>query len=152
MQDTTGCSICSETRKMAQKVQVISCKNIYPSMVRLTPRNHGLVLVLIIQMLRDYSERYGGRKIWFTEFAVAREHDENTIIQYIQVGQSSQGNIQLFNTEKHETARCRKLRPLHWSRLYILSSQELLPLLEHSDFIHKYSWFISRYYEVSGSV
>ena len=78
-------------------------------MVRLTPRNHGLVLVLIIQMLRDYSERYGGRKIWFTEFAVAREHDENTIIQYIQVGQSSQ----LFNTEKHETARCRKLRPLH---------------------------------------
>ena len=25
--------------------------------------------------------------------------------------------------------------------------EELLPLLEHSDFIHKYSWFISRYYE-----
>merc|ERR1711874_736480 len=61
-----------------------------------------------IQILRDYSERYGGKKIWFTEFAVAREHEENTIIQYI---------------------------------------QELLPLLEHSDFIHKYSWFISRYYE-----
>ena len=40
----------------------------------------------MIQILRDYSERYGGRKIWFTEFAVAREHEENTIIQYIQVG------------------------------------------------------------------
>jgi len=57
--------------------------------------------------LQEYSERYG-KKIWFTEFAVAREHDEDAIINYI---------------------------------------QELLPLLEHSDFIHKYSWFVSRYYE-----
>ena len=48
-------------------------------------------------------------KIWFTEFAAYREHDEEKVIQYI---------------------------------------EELLPLLEHSDFIHRYSWFISRYYEV----
>ena len=46
-------------------------------------------------------------KIWFTEFAAYREHDEEKVIQYI---------------------------------------EELLPLLEHSDFIHRYSWFISRYY------
>ena len=26
--------------------------------------------------------------------------------------------------------------------------EDLLPLLEHSDFIAKYSWFLSRYYEV----
>ena len=26
--------------------------------------------------------------------------------------------------------------------------EDLLPLLEHSEFIHKYSWFLSRYYEV----
>lgn len=25
--------------------------------------------------------------------------------------------------------------------------EELLPLLEHSDFIFRYSWFLSRYYE-----
>ena len=30
--------------------------------------------------------------------------------------------------------------------------EELLPLLEHSDFIHKYSWFVSRYYEVSSII
>jgi len=63
---------------------------------------------LTINTLRDYSERYGGLKIWFTEFAAYREHDEEKVIQYI---------------------------------------EELLPLLEHSDFIHRYSWFISRYYE-----
>ena len=27
--------------------------------------------------------------------------------------------------------------------------EDLLPLLEHSEFIHKYSWFLSRYYEVN---
>ena len=35
--------------------------------------------------------------------------------------------------------------------IFLFYHQKLLPLLEHSDFIHKYSWFISRYYEVSGS-
>jgi len=60
-----------------------------------------------INVLRDYSERYG-KKIWFTEFAVSNSHDEEEIINYIET---------------------------------------LLPLLEHSDFIYKYSWFLSRYYE-----
>jgi len=61
-----------------------------------------------IDILRDYSDRYGGLKIWFTEFAVKCEHDEAEVIKYI---------------------------------------EELLPLLEHSDFIYRYSWFLSRYYE-----
>jgi len=61
-----------------------------------------------INRLREYSERYGGLKIWFTEFAVRNDHDEADTIQFI---------------------------------------EDLLPLLEHSEFIHKYSWFLSRYYE-----
>jgi len=61
-----------------------------------------------IKVLEDYSSRYGGLKIWFTEFAVKTEHDEDAVILYI---------------------------------------EELLPLLEHSDFIFRYSWFLSRYYE-----
>ena len=32
-----------------------------------------------MQILKDYSDRYGGLKIWFTEFAVAREHDETAV-------------------------------------------------------------------------
>jgi hypothetical protein len=57
--------------------------------------------------LKNFSDRYGGRKIWLTEFAVNKEHDEAKIVTFI---------------------------------------QELLPLLEHADFIHRYSWFITRYY------
>ncbi len=34
--------------------------------------------------LKAFSERYGGRKILFTEFAVAKTHDENTIIEFIE--------------------------------------------------------------------
>ena len=63
----------------------------------------------MMRLLKNYSDRYGGRKIWFTEFAMAKSHDEDAIIEYI---------------------------------------SDLLPQLEHSDFIHRYSWFISRYYEV----
>ena len=36
-----------------------------------------------MKILKDYSDRYGGRKIWFTEFVMAREHDEDEIIHYI---------------------------------------------------------------------
>ena len=62
-----------------------------------------------MKILKDYSDRYNGRKIWFTEFAMAREHNENKIIQLI---------------------------------------NDLIPQLEHSEFIHRYAWFVSRYYEV----
>jgi len=61
-----------------------------------------------MQILKDYSDRYGGRKLWFTEFAMAKEHNEDKIIQFI---------------------------------------KDLLPMLEHADFIYRYSWFITRYYE-----
>ena len=63
-----------------------------------------------MKILKDYSDRYGGKKIWFTEFAMAREHNEHKIISLI---------------------------------------NDLVPQLEHSDFIYRYSWFVSRYYEVS---
>lgn len=29
--------------------------------------------------------------------------------------------------------------------------EEFLPMLEHADFIHKYSWWYSRYYEVNST-
>jgi len=61
-----------------------------------------------MKILKDYSDRYGGKKIWFTEFAMAREHNEHKIISLI---------------------------------------NDLVPQLEHSDFIYRYSWFVSRYYE-----
>merc|ERR1712210_327958 len=31
----------------------------------------------LMVILQDFSERYGGRKLWLTEFAVAKEHDSN---------------------------------------------------------------------------
>ena len=55
---------------------------------------------MLIQILRDYSERYGGLKIWFTEFAVSREHEESTIIQYIQGGHYSRTTYS-SNTERN---------------------------------------------------
>ena len=30
--------------------------------------------------------------------------------------------------------------------------EEFLPMLEHADFIHKYSWWYSRYYEVNSAL
>ena len=38
----------------------------------------------IMNKLKAYSERYGGRKIWFTEFAVAKEHNEDKIIEFVE--------------------------------------------------------------------
>ena len=38
----------------------------------------------IMEKLRTYSERYGGRKIWFTEFALAKEHDEDKVVEFIE--------------------------------------------------------------------
>jgi len=58
--------------------------------------------------LKAYSERYGGRKIWLTEFAVRNTHDEDEIVGVI---------------------------------------EKLLPMLEEADYIWRYSWFISRYYD-----
>jgi len=37
----------------------------------------------LMVILQDFSERYGGRKLWLTEFAVAKEHDEEKIVQFI---------------------------------------------------------------------
>ena len=34
--------------------------------------------------LKTFIERYGRRKIWFTEFAVAKTHDEDKIIEFIE--------------------------------------------------------------------
>ena len=35
----------------------------------------------IMTRLKEFSERYGGRKIWLTEFALAKTHDEvNTLL------------------------------------------------------------------------
>jgi len=62
----------------------------------------------IIGKLEAYSKRYGGRKIWLTEFAHAKEHDEDKIIEFI---------------------------------------EGLLPKLESADFIWRYSWWYSRYYD-----
>ena len=38
----------------------------------------------IMEKLKAYSERYGGRKIWFTEFARAKEHDEDKVVEFIE--------------------------------------------------------------------
>ena len=61
-----------------------------------------------ISKLKAYSERYGNKKIWLTEFAVAKEQDGQNVIKFI---------------------------------------EEYLPKLEFSDFIYRYSWFISRYHD-----
>ena len=55
-----------------------------------------------IEKLRAVSERYGGKKLWLTEFAMEHEANETKIVEFI---------------------------------------EELLPQLEFSDFIHKYSWY-----------
>ena len=34
--------------------------------------------------LKAFSERYGGRKIWFTEFALRNTHDEDEVISFIE--------------------------------------------------------------------
>ena len=34
--------------------------------------------------LKAYSERYGGRKIWLTEFAVRNTHDDDEIVGVIE--------------------------------------------------------------------
>jgi len=57
--------------------------------------------------LKAFSERYGGRKIWLTEFAVRNTHEEDDVIGVI---------------------------------------ENLLPMLEEAEYIWRYSWFISRYY------
>ena len=38
----------------------------------------------IMEELKGYSERYGGRKILFTEFARAKEHDEDKVVEFIE--------------------------------------------------------------------
>ena len=38
----------------------------------------------IMSKLEAYSNRYGGRKLWLTEFAVAKEHDEEKVIDFIE--------------------------------------------------------------------
>lgn len=60
-----------------------------------------------MEKLKAYSQRYADLKIWYTEFAVALEDDENEIVQLV---------------------------------------EELLPRLEHADFIERYAWFYTRYY------
>ena len=60
----------------------------------------------VITRINNFSKRYG-KKVWFTEFAVNNEHNEEKIISFI---------------------------------------QDLLPQLEWSDHVYRYSWFISRYY------
>ena len=58
--------------------------------------------------LKAFSQRYGDRQIWLTEFAVEHEANSTKIVEFI---------------------------------------QEFLPLLENADFIYKYSWWYTRYYE-----
>ena len=58
--------------------------------------------------LKAYSERYGNKKIWLTEFAVSKEGNEDEIVKHV---------------------------------------EELLPRLERADFIEKYAWWYTRYYE-----
>ena len=58
--------------------------------------------------LKDFSDRYGGRQVWLTEFAVEHEANTTKIIEFI---------------------------------------QEFLPLLENADYIYKYSWWYTSYYE-----
>ena len=62
-----------------------------------------------ISKLKAYSERYGNKKIWLTEFAVAKDQNAQNVIEFI---------------------------------------EEFLPKLEFSDFIYRYSWFISRLYNL----
>ena len=38
----------------------------------------------VMSRLKAYSERYGGRKIWFTEFAVRNTHKEDEVIGVIE--------------------------------------------------------------------
>ena len=35
-------------------------------------------------ILKEYSQRYGGRQIWYTEFAVALERDESKIVEFVE--------------------------------------------------------------------
>jgi len=61
----------------------------------------------IMKKLEDYSKRYGGRKIWLTEFARRNTRNETDVIAMI---------------------------------------EELLPRLEWSSHVWRYSWFVTRYY------
>jgi len=61
-----------------------------------------------MQTLKEYSQRYGGKQIWLTEFAVNKEDNVDKIVEFI---------------------------------------EEFLPRLEFANYIHKYSWFYTRYYE-----
>eukprot|EP00093_Oithona_nana_P008667 08667.XXX_159231_158695_1 [CDS] Oithona nana genome sequencing. len=61
-----------------------------------------------ISKLKAFSQHYGGRQVWLTEFAVEHEANTTKIVEFI---------------------------------------QEFLPLLENADFIYKYSWWYTRYYE-----
>ena len=38
----------------------------------------------IITKLKAYSQRYGGRKIWLTEFAHAKEHSEDKVVEFVE--------------------------------------------------------------------
>ena len=37
-----------------------------------------------MKKLKDYSQRYGGKQIWYTEFAVAMEENESKIVEFVE--------------------------------------------------------------------
>ena len=58
---------------------VIGYRNLFPRFDYLATHHYTSSPDKTMQILKDYSDRYGGLKIWFTEFAVAREHDETAV-------------------------------------------------------------------------
>lgn len=58
--------------------QLLGCRIDYLACHFYTTTPHNLMIIL-----RDFSQRYGGRKIWFTEFAKAKEHDEEKVVDFI---------------------------------------------------------------------
>ena len=81
--------------------------------------------------LKAFSERYGGRKIWLTEFAVRNTHEENEIVGVIE-------NLLPMQV----------LRPKILIHLLVRHASNIIffSRLEEADYIWKYSWFITRYY------
>ena len=62
-----------------------------------------------------------GKKIWLTEFAKCCTRDENEVINFMKVG------FTIFKS------------------MLIDQFQEIIPRLEAADYVHRYSWFITRY-------